>query len=208
MVPRTPAAALALTLALLAAAGSARAQEGRAPALEAGAMRTYPRFSNPGGPPAAVGVWRITSDGAPNYSQSFPDYFVAWFRMGGQTVFQVGNYTSWQCLPELGPGAYVAVVESRIIPVGGGPKERETHCEVGQVDIKGGWYAFATSTSECPTKFAGNPTFLNLTAVPPLPGEQRRAGGELRSAGGGVLARASRACQRLPCRYPPANCTG
>lgn len=55
------------------------------------------------------------------------------------------------------------------------------------MDIKGGWYAFATSTTSCPTKFEGNPTFLNLTAVPPLPGEQRRDQ-RLRGAGRGGWA--------------------
>ncbi|KAL4435611.1 hypothetical protein ABPG77_002574 [Micractinium sp. CCAP 211/92] len=170
MVPCTQTAALALALSLLAAASAQRPDAG-APSSEV-VGGAYPRFSNTGGPPAAVGVWRATSEGAPNFSQSFPDYFVAWFQLGGQTVFQVGNYTSWQCLPSLGPGAYVAVVDSRIIPVGGGPEQLETHCEVGQVDIKGGWYAFATSTTSCPTQFAGNPTFLNLTHVPPLSGEQ------------------------------------
>lgn len=34
---------------------------------------------------------QATSDGAPNFSQSFPDYFVAWFKLDGQTVFQIGE---------------------------------------------------------------------------------------------------------------------
>ncbi|KAL4444252.1 hypothetical protein ABPG75_011989 [Micractinium tetrahymenae] len=163
------AAACAL-LALLLVQGAAA----QSPPPAGGPITAVPAggFTEKGGPPAGVGIFRGTSDGAPLIALNTPiAYTFVWYDPSGQVFTEIANYTSWQCAPYMGPGGYIATYTGRDYAYDFS-YENITYCELGVIDLKAGtWDLVDKPVSEgCPVNMTDGDVY-NTTLVPPTPAD-------------------------------------
>ncbi|KAL4428519.1 hypothetical protein ABPG75_002608 [Micractinium tetrahymenae] len=114
---------------------------------------------------------QTTDNGATSISYAIGDSYVGTFyAQPGVLLIEIGNYTSWQCAPQFGPGAYTGVINFRTLNLDGRETSRGTKCEVGRIKLSAGILQFANSETACPTQLDGNPALATFTRLPPAAG--------------------------------------
>ncbi|KAL4444253.1 hypothetical protein ABPG75_011990 [Micractinium tetrahymenae] len=127
-------------------------------------------FSQKGAPPASVGIARGSQYGYPSIGLSTPESFTyIYYDQNGQVFTQMANYSSWQCVPSLGPGGYVSAFTARDYDYTF-KYEQNTYCELAVIDLKAGTWTFAVNpvSQGCPTSLRG-PDVSTVTFLKPMP---------------------------------------
>ncbi|KAL4444254.1 hypothetical protein ABPG75_011991 [Micractinium tetrahymenae] len=164
MLSKTAGWALLALLLVQGASAQAPAGESSITSVPSGG------FSEKGGPPASEGLIRGSKYGYPTVGLNTPSAFTfVYYSPSGQVFTQLGNYTSWQCAPSLGPGGYIATFTGRNYAYDFS-YENVTSCELGMIDRRAGTWKFVDKPASqgCPMSLSG-PDLYTVTILQPMP---------------------------------------
>ncbi|GAB4816357.1 hypothetical protein N2152v2_003403 [Parachlorella kessleri] len=118
------------------------------------------------GPPDGAGVWEGPRKTGPIVFIQNPNGFAGVFLTSPDKpedwVFENGTYTSYECDPSNGKGAYKSILHLILTYPNGTSKEFDS-CEIGKVDLASGTYEWADGDTTCPTKYDGSARLINST---------------------------------------------
>ncbi|KAL4441492.1 hypothetical protein ABPG77_001996 [Micractinium sp. CCAP 211/92] len=124
----------------------------------------------------AGGFSQGTSNGGPLVSLNTPEaYTFVWYAPTGQVFTEIANYTSWQCVPHLGPGGYIATYTGRDYAYDFS-YENITYCELGVIDLRAGTWDLVDKPVDqarqagCPVNLTDGDVY-NTTLIPPQAGD-------------------------------------